>query len=74
MSIHDLGKINDFLTMLITDYNLKNDAGLSRFIDVFPPVISKTRSGGLKFGATIMLRIHETTGIPIKKIRAAIEA
>lgn len=51
---------------------VKNDAQFSRDLGVAPPVISKMRSGGIPVGPTIILRIHETYGTPVKEIRAAL--
>ena len=47
----------------------KNDAALSRALEVAPPVLSKIRHGRLPVGATILLRMHEASGIPIRELR-----
>lgn len=49
---------------------LKNDAALSRLLGVAPPVISKMRSGKLKIGATMLINLHEKTGMGIKEMKA----
>jgi len=48
--------------------NAKNDAELSRIMEVDPPVISKLRGAGV-VGPTMLIRIHECTDWPIKQIR-----
>jgi len=50
-------------------YEVKNDAELSRKLDVPPPTISKIRSGKVNVSADMILRIHETFGMPVKEIR-----
>ncbi len=54
---------------LIAKLGLKSDAALSRALKMQPPVISKIRNRVTPVGATILLRIHEVTGISFKKIR-----
>ena len=51
-------------------YSIKNDAQLSRTLDVPPPTISKIRSGRVNVSADMILRIHETFGMPVADIRA----
>lgn len=48
---------------------VKNDAQFCRDLGVSPPVISAMRSGRLTVGPSLMLNIHETYGMPVKKIR-----
>jgi plasmid maintenance system antidote protein VapI len=50
-------------------YSVKNDAELSRKLDVPPPTISKIRSGRISVSADMILRIHETFNMPVKEIR-----
>jgi plasmid maintenance system antidote protein VapI len=50
-------------------YAIKNDAELSRKMDVPPPTISKIRSGKVNVSADMILRIHETFDMPVKEIR-----
>jgi plasmid maintenance system antidote protein VapI len=50
-------------------YSVKNDAELSRKLDVPPPTISKIRSGKVSVSADMILRIHETFDMPVKEIR-----
>lgn len=51
-------------------YSIKNDAQLCRTLDVPPPTISKIRSGKIKVSEYMILRIHETLGMPVADIRA----
>jgi hypothetical protein len=49
---------------------VKNDRDLARVLDVNPPLLSKIRNGHLKFGAWMILAVHEEFDIPIKEIKA----
>jgi hypothetical protein len=57
------------LDALAERLSAKNDAALSRALEVAPPVLSKIRHGRLPVGATILLRMHEASGIPIRELR-----
>lgn len=59
---------------LIADFSLKNDAALAKFLDVAPPMISKTRHGKLLVGPTMIINIHERTGWTIKEIKDMIDS
>lgn len=58
------------LDAIIAKLKLKNDAALSRVLEVAPPVISKIRHRTLPIGATILLRMHEASAISIRELRA----
>jgi hypothetical protein len=60
---------NRVLDAIINKLKLKNDAALSRLLEVAPPVISKIRHNTLPIGATILLRMHEASGIGIRELR-----
>ncbi|HJW53667.1 MAG TPA: hypothetical protein VJ577_00175 [Burkholderiaceae bacterium] len=60
---------NRLLDALIDRLNLKNDAALSRALDVAPPVISKIRHARLPVGASMLIRMHEETGLSIRELR-----
>ncbi|WP_295991662.1 hypothetical protein [Rugamonas sp.] len=62
--------VNALLDKLLQLGDLKNDAALSRDLEVMPPVISKLRSGILRLGASMILRIHDAFDMPIHDIRA----
>ncbi len=48
---------------------LKNDAALSRALEVAPPVISKIRHRALPVGASMLIRMHEVTQLSIRELR-----
>lgn len=54
---------------IITTFSLKNDAALGRMLDLTPAYVSKIRSGRLKAGPEIILKIHDATGWSIKAIK-----
>ena len=62
-------KENDLLDLLIDKLRLKNDAALCRALEVAPPVVSKIRHGRLPVGDTILLRMHEISDIPLRKLK-----
>ncbi len=49
---------------------LKNDAALANALNVCPPVLSKIRHGTLKFGPSLILRAHLTSGMEVRAIMA----
>ncbi|MFB9242513.1 hypothetical protein IV454_15615 [Massilia antarctica] len=61
---------NRVLDAIIERLQLKNDAALSRALEVAPPVISKIRHRTLPIGATILLRMHEISDFSIRELRA----
>jgi hypothetical protein len=61
---------NRVLDAIISKLKLKNDAALSRVLEVAPPVISKIRHSTLPIGATILLRMHEASDFSIRELRA----
>ena len=61
---------NRVLDAIIKKLKLKNDAALSRVLEVAPPVISKIRHNTLPIGATILLRMHEESNFSIRELRA----
>ena len=61
---------NAVLDAIIEKLQLKNDAALSRALEVAPPVISKIRHCTLPIGATILLRMHEVSDLSIRELRA----
>jgi hypothetical protein len=58
---------------VMTSNNLKNDAALSYFLHVAPPVISKMRNGSLPLGDSMVLKLHELGGLSVRHIRKALE-
>lgn len=60
---------NRLLDALIEKLNLKNDAALSRALEVAPPVISKIRHRRLPVGASLLIRMHEVSDLSIRELR-----
>jgi antitoxin HigA-1 len=59
----------ELLDALIAHLGLKNDAALSRVLEVAPPVISKFRHGRLPVGPSMLIRMHEATGLNIRDLK-----
>ena len=60
---------NRLLDTLLERMNLKNDAALSRMLEVAPPVISKIRHRRLPVGASLLIRMHEVSDLSIRDLR-----
>src|ERR1700687_2843678 len=60
---------NHMLESLINQLQLKNDAALSRALEVSPPVISKIRHRRLPVSASLLIRMHEVCGLSIRDLR-----
>src|SRR3712207_5444384 len=60
---------NRLLDTLIENLRLKNDAALSRALEVAPPVISKIRHRRLPVGASLLIRMHEVSDLSIRELR-----
>lgn len=61
---------DNLLASIIGKLNLKNDAALSRALEVAPPVISKIRHRRLPVGASLLIRMHEVTELSIQELRS----
>jgi hypothetical protein len=61
---------NNLLDTLIKQLHLKNDAALSRALEVAPPVISKIRHRRLPVGASLLIRMHEISDLSIRDLRS----
>nr|WP_062120367.1 hypothetical protein [Collimonas pratensis] len=59
---------NHLLDQLIDKLQLKNDAALSRALEVAPPVISKIRHRRLPVGASLLIRMHEVSDLTIGEL------
>lgn len=57
------------LDAVIKTLNLKNDAALSRALEIAPPVISKIRHRRLPVGASMLIRMHEVSDLSIRDLR-----
>ncbi|MES2831804.1 MAG: hypothetical protein V4695_07415 [Pseudomonadota bacterium] len=60
---------NKLLDTLISKLQLKNDAALSRKLEIAPPVISKIRHRRLPVGASLLVRMHEVSELGIRELR-----
>lgn len=60
---------NKLLDTLLGNLNLKNDAALSRALEVSPPIISKIRHHKLPVGASMLIRMHEVSEMSIRDLR-----
>lgn len=60
---------NNLVDSLLEKLHLKNDAALSKALEVAPPVISKIRHRRLPVGASILIRMHEISDLSIRDLR-----
>ncbi|MBK4737914.1 hypothetical protein [Noviherbaspirillum pedocola] len=60
---------DNLLDFLIKRLGLKNDAALSRALEVAPPVISKIRHRRMPVGASLLIRMHEVSDLPVAELR-----
>ena len=60
---------NKLLGALIEKLRLRNDAGLSRALEVSSPMLSKIRHRRLPVGASLLIRMHEVSDLSIKELR-----
>ena len=60
---------DNLLNTLIQKLAIKNDAALSRALEVAPPVISKIRHRRLPIGASLLIRMHEVANLSIAELR-----
>jgi plasmid maintenance system antidote protein VapI len=54
---------------MLEKLKLKNDAALSRALEVAPPVISKIRHRRLPVGASMLIRMHEVSNLSVAELR-----
>jgi plasmid maintenance system antidote protein VapI len=60
---------NHLLDSMLEKLKLKNDAALSRALEVAPPVISKIRHRRLPVGASMLIRMHEVSNLSVAELR-----
>lgn len=60
---------DNLLDALIERLELKNDAALARLLEVAPPLLSKIRHRRLPVGSTLLIRMHEVSGLSIRELR-----
>lgn len=61
---------DNLLKTVIGKLHLKNDAALSRALEVAPPMISKIRHRRIPVGASLLIRMHEVTSLSIEDLRS----
>jgi hypothetical protein len=61
---------DNLLDTLRTKLHYKNDAALSRALEVAPPVISKIRHRRVPVAASLLIRMHEVSHLSIEDLRA----
>jgi plasmid maintenance system antidote protein VapI len=59
------------LDTVIRALGVKTDRALAARCHITPPVISKMRTGSLPIGASMLLRLHDETGISLDRLRDA---
>jgi len=60
---------NNLLDVLLEMLQVKNDLILSRMLDVPAPSISRIRHHKLAVGASMLIRMHEISGLSINRLR-----
>lgn len=60
---------NYLLDVVSTRLQLKNDAALARTLEVAPPVLSKVRHFRLPVSGSLLIRLHEVTGLDMRELQ-----
>jgi hypothetical protein len=60
---------NKLLDAMLEKLELKNDAALSRALEIAPPLISKIRHRRLPVGASMLIRMHEVSNLSVMELR-----
>lgn len=60
---------NTLLDALKSILKLKNDAALSRALEVAPPVLSKIRHNRLPISGALLIRIHEVSDLSVSDLQ-----
>ena len=66
-------KVARLFDVLQERFEIKNDAAMCRELEVQQAVVSKMRNGKLPLSPTVILKIHEYLGVPVKEIRELAE-
>lgn len=67
---NEYGNPNHLFNTIQSRLNLRNDIELALTLGDAPSVISKMRHQKIPVGATMLLRLHEVSGISIKDLRS----
>lgn len=60
---------NYLFDVIVAKLDLKNDASLARALEVTAPVISKIRHFRMPPSASLLIRIHEVTGMQMRELQ-----
>lgn len=60
---------NRLLNVVMQRLHLKNDAALSKTLEVSPATVSKIRHMKLRIGGSLLIKMHEITDLSIKELR-----
>ena len=74
MQVDNIDASGKLFDALKKHYDLKSDADLARWLDIFAPspTISRIRHGWLDVSDALIIAIHERSGWSIKKIKKLI--
>jgi len=57
------------LNSLIDHLGIRTDADLCRVLEIPPSVLSSIRSGRRPIGASLLVRMHDVSGLDIRELR-----
>lgn len=60
---------NNLLDALKNILHMKNDAALSRTLEIAPPLISKIRHHRLPISAALLIRMHDLTDLSVSDLQ-----
>lgn len=60
---------NAMLDTILVKLQLRNDAALSRLLEIQAPVISKIRHHRMPVSGALLVRIHEATGLSVRTLQ-----
>lgn len=60
---------NAMLDTVLAKMQLRNDAALSRMLEIQAPVISKIRHHRMPVSGALLVRIHEATGLSVRALQ-----
>lgn len=60
---------NAMLDTILAKMQLRNDAALSRLLEIQAPVISKIRHHRMPVSGALLVRIHEATGLSVRNLQ-----
>jgi hypothetical protein len=73
LSHASLSNPNRLLDTLLLKLQIRNNAALSRLLDVAAPVLSNIRHGRSSVGPSLLLRMHDVSGISIRELKALLD-